>query len=70
VVFALKNYARVEHRLDRQPVDVRARVETALKLHGRQIKQDIEVQREFADTLPRCEPPATSCLRRRRDGLK
>ncbi len=52
VVFALKNYARVEHSQDKQPVDVRASVETVLDLYGNQIKQGIEVQREFADAPP------------------
>ena len=49
VVFALKNYARVEHSEDKQPVDVRASIETVLELYGSQIKQGIDVQREFAD---------------------
>ena len=49
VVFALKNYARVEHSEDKQPVDVRASIETVLELYGSQIKQGIEVQRDFAD---------------------
>jgi len=52
VVFALKNYARVEHVQDKQPVDVRASIETVLALYGSQIKQGIDVQREFADTPP------------------
>lgn len=52
VVFALKNYARVEHHEDKQPVDLRASVETVLELYGTQIKQGIEVQRDFAATPP------------------
>ena len=52
VVFALKNYARVEHVEDKQPVDVRAGIETVLTLYGSQIKQGIEVQRKFADLPP------------------
>jgi len=52
VVFALKNYARVEHSEDKQPIDVRASVETVLDLYGSQIKQGIEVERAFADVPP------------------
>jgi signal transduction histidine kinase len=48
VVFALKNYARVEHSQDTQPVDVCASLETVLDLYGNQIRQGIEVQRLFA----------------------
>jgi signal transduction histidine kinase len=52
VVFALKNYARVDHSQDKQPVDLRASIETVLSLYGSQIKQGIEVQRDFADVPP------------------
>lgn len=52
VVFALKNYARVEHSKDKQPVDVRASIESVLDLYGNQIKQGIEVERDFADVPP------------------
>ncbi len=52
VVFALKNYARVEHSEDKQPIDVRASIETVLDLYGNQIKHGIEVEREFADLPP------------------
>lgn len=52
VVFALKNYARVEHSEDQQPVDLRASVETVLELYGAQIKQGIELQRDFAALPP------------------
>ena len=52
VVFALKNYAHVEHSEEKQPVDVRASIETVLELYGAQIKQGIEVRRDFADTPP------------------
>jgi signal transduction histidine kinase len=48
IVFALKNYARVEHSADKQSIDVRASIETVLSLYGSQIKQGIEVGREFA----------------------
>ena len=52
VVFALKNYARVEHNEEKQPVDLSASIETVLELYGTQIKQGIEVQRDFAVTAP------------------
>jgi C4-dicarboxylate-specific signal transduction histidine kinase len=52
VVFALKNYARVEHGQERQPVDLRASVEAVLDLYGSQIKQGIEVRRDYAEPLP------------------
>ena len=52
VVFALKNYARVEHSEDKQPVDLRAGVETVLELYGAQIKQGIELQRDFGAMPP------------------
>lgn len=52
VVFALKNYARVEHSEDKQPVDLRASVETVLELYGAQIKQGIELQRDFVAMPP------------------
>jgi signal transduction histidine kinase len=52
VVFALKNYARVEHSENKQPIDVRASIESVLGLYGSQIKQGIEVEREFADLPP------------------
>ncbi|MDH5539399.1 MAG: ATP-binding protein [Rhizobacter sp.] len=52
VVFALKNYARVEHSEDKQPVDVRASIESVLDLYGSQIKQGIDVEREFVDVPP------------------
>lgn len=37
VVFALKNYARVEHNVDKQLIDVRASIETVLNLYGNQL---------------------------------
>ena len=52
VVFALKNYARVEHSQGKQPIDVRASIETVLDLYGSQIKQGVEVERAFADLPP------------------
>jgi signal transduction histidine kinase len=52
VVFALKSYARVEQSQDIQAVDVRGSVETVLDLYGSQIKQGVEVQRDFADLPP------------------
>ena len=52
VVFALKNYARVEHNEDKRPIDVRVSVETVLDLYGCQIKQGIEVERAFSDVPP------------------
>lgn len=52
VVFALKNYARVEHNEVKQSIDVRASIQTVLDLYGSQIKQGIEVEREFADVPP------------------
>lgn len=52
VVFALKNYARVEHSEDKQAVDVRASIESVLDLYGTQIKQGIAVEREFAELPP------------------
>jgi C4-dicarboxylate-specific signal transduction histidine kinase len=52
VVFALKSYARVDDSRDKRPVDLRASIETVLSLYGSQIKQGIEVQRDFADVPP------------------
>jgi signal transduction histidine kinase len=52
VVFALKNYARVEHSAGDQPVDVSASLDTVLGLYGTQIRQGIQVQRDFAPTPP------------------
>lgn len=52
VVFALKNYARVEHSHDCQPVDVAASLDTVLGLYGSQIREGIEVQRDLAPTPP------------------
>lgn len=52
VVFALKSYARVEHSEDKQLVDLSASIETVLELYRGQIKQGIDVEREFAALAP------------------
>ncbi len=49
VVFALKSYARHDHAGARIPADIRENVELVLTLYHNQLKQGIDVQREFEE---------------------
>ena len=50
VVFALKNYARFDHSGEKQLVEIRAGLETALELYHNQLKQNIEVFCHYQDS--------------------
>ncbi|MCB1906012.1 MAG: hypothetical protein KDH15_01480 [Rhodocyclaceae bacterium] len=54
VVFALKNYARVEHDSEVQRFDLRATIDTVLELYRNQIKQGVELRCNF-ENLPSLE---------------
>jgi len=47
VVFALKNYARVEQSDNKSMVDLQESLETVLELYKSQIRQGVELERSF-----------------------
>lgn len=54
VVFALKNYARFDHSDQKQQVDITTGIETVLEIYRNQLKQNIEVERDYQDTPEIC----------------
>ena len=50
VVFALKNYAHFDHSGEKQLVEIRAGLETALELYHNQLKQNIEIFCHYQDS--------------------
>ncbi|MCZ0904123.1 ATP-binding protein, partial [Microcoleus sp. HI-ES] len=52
VVFALKNYARYDVNGEKTEVNITEGVETVLTLYQNQIKQGVEVVRNYQDQLP------------------
>jgi signal transduction histidine kinase len=52
IVYALKNYSYRQADEALQPLDINANLEEVLTLYYNQIKQGIEVERNFAETLP------------------
>lgn len=51
IVFALKNYSRLEENSEKAKINVIETIETALMLYHNQLKQNIEVIKEF-ESLP------------------
>lgn len=49
IVFALKNFSRQDHTGFKQPIRLNASLETTLSLYHHQIKQHVEVVREFSE---------------------
>jgi signal transduction histidine kinase len=49
IVFALKNFSRQDHLDEKVPIDINESIETVLTLYQNQLKQGIEVVKNFAD---------------------
>ncbi|MEK7991389.1 MAG: PAS domain S-box protein [Thiotrichaceae bacterium] len=58
VVFALKTYARYDHSGEKVEASVVDGIETVLTLYQNQLKRDTEINRHYADNLPKiwCYP--------------
>jgi PAS domain S-box-containing protein len=57
IIFALKSYARVDSSGEMREADIKESIETVLTIYNNQIKQGIELIREYEDILPlRCLP--------------
>ncbi|MEO0688241.1 MAG: GAF domain-containing protein, partial [Cyanobacteria bacterium J06649_11] len=50
VVFALKNYARFDHSGEKQSAQIEDGIETVLEIYHNQLKQNIEVVRNYQET--------------------
>lgn len=49
VVFALKNYSRISHSVEKELANITEGIETVFMLYSNQIKQGIEVSKSFED---------------------
>jgi signal transduction histidine kinase len=49
IIFALKNFSRQDHSGEKVPTDINDSLETVLTLYHNQIKQGVEVSKDFAD---------------------
>ena len=58
VVFALKTYARYDHSGEKVEASVEEGIETVLTLYHNQLKRDTEINRHYAENLPKiwCYP--------------
>lgn len=52
IIFALKSFAHTDASGEFQPVDLKAGMETVLTIYSNQIKQGVEVTREYGDVGP------------------
>ncbi len=53
VVFALKTYTRYNHSGEKVDVNVTEGIETVLTLYQNQLKRDIEINRHYAENVPK-----------------